>query len=150
MSSTRRVRTAGEEEIGRNISGGLAFISNKRRGSEVESGSQRNPGGLTMKRMLRALVFCGILATAAAAAQAEVFVGVRAPFRPAVVAAVPSCPGVGYIWAPGYYAGAVWVPGRWNYRGNGYGGPRYFREDRGVYYRHDFRYDRGRGSYGRR
>lgn len=92
-----------------------------------------------MKRMLRALAFSGILATAAAAAQAQVMVAVRAPFRHAVVvAAVPPCPGVGYIWTPGYYAGAVWVPGRWMYRG---AGGAYFRADRG-YPRHDFRYDR--------
>jgi WXXGXW repeat (2 copies) len=84
-----------------------------------------------MKRFLRALALSGILATAAAAAQAQIFVGVRAPFRPAVVVATPPCPGVGYIWAPGYYAGAVWVPGRWAYRGYGR-----------VYapvYRHDYR-----------
>ncbi len=72
-----------------------------------------------MKRFFRALALSGILAALAAAAQAQIFVGVRAPIRPAVVVAVPPCPGVGYIWAPGYYAGAAWIPGRWVYRGYG-------------------------------
>ena len=37
-----------------------------------------------------------------------------------VVVAAPACPGVGYVWAPGYWgyrAGVrVWAPGCWNYR----------------------------------
>ncbi len=85
-----------------------------------------------MKRILRALACTGILATVAAAAQAQIFVGVRAPLRPALVVAASPCPGVGYVWAPGYYAGAAWVPGRWMYRGYGR-----------VYapaYRRDYRY----------
>ena len=44
---------------------------------------------------------------------------------PVVVAAVPPCPGVDYVWAPGYwgYRGhdRVWVGGGWNYH-PGYGG----------------------------
>ncbi len=68
-----------------------------------------------MKSILRALALTGILGLGAAGAQAQtrVFIGVR----PAIVAPVPPCPGVGYIWAPGYYSGAVWFPGRWVYRG---------------------------------
>lgn len=71
-----------------------------------------------MKSILRALALTGIIGLGAAGAQAQtrVFVGVRAPV---VVAAVPACPGVGYVWSPGYYAGAVFVPGRWVYRGYG-------------------------------
>lgn len=72
-----------------------------------------------MKRFLRTLactLFLGAVA-AAAQAQARVFVGVRAPFRPAIVAAVPPCPGIGYTWVPGYYVGAIWYPGRWIFRG---------------------------------
>jgi hypothetical protein len=71
-----------------------------------------------MKSILRALGLAGILALGAAAAQAQprVFVGVG--FRaPVVVAAVPPCPGVGYVWSAGYYDGPVFVPGRWIYRG---------------------------------
>ncbi len=90
-----------------------------------------------MKRILRALACTGILAAVAAAAQAQVFVGVRAPVRPVIVAAVPACPGVGYVWTPGYYAGPVWYPGRWIYRGydRGYAvrGYRYG-------FHHDYRY----------
>jgi len=76
-----------------------------------------------MKSILRALALTGILGFAAAAAQAQVVVvRARVPIRPAVVvAAVPPCPGVGYIWTPGYYNGPVFVPGRWAYRG--YAGP---------------------------
>jgi len=45
---------------------------------------------------------------------------VAAPVAPApvtVVGTVPVCPGVGYVWAPGYWAyrttGYAWVPGAW-------------------------------------
>ncbi|MGA7522296.1 MAG: hypothetical protein WBW84_07420 [Acidobacteriaceae bacterium] len=71
-----------------------------------------------MKNILRAAALTGILALGAVAAQAQVGFHARVPGRAAVViAAVPPCPGVGYIWTPGYYAGAVWVPGSWIYRG---------------------------------
>lgn len=72
-----------------------------------------------MKRILRALACTGILGTLAAAAQAQSFVvGVRVPVRPAaVVVMAPPCPGPGYVWTDGYYAGAVWVPGRWAFHG---------------------------------
>jgi hypothetical protein len=34
-----------------------------------------------------------------------------------VVQTLPACPGVGYVWAPGYYTAAhVWVGGSWTYR----------------------------------
>lgn len=97
-----------------------------------------------MKRMLRALALIGILGIGAAAAQAQVgvFVGVRHPAI--VVAAVPPCPGMGYVWTPGYYAGAVFVPGRWIYRG-GYDHTYAVRT-----YRHDFRYDHRFADHGRR
>lgn len=87
-----------------------------------------------MKRILRAFAFAGILGVAAAGAQAQVraFVGFRAP---AVVVAVPPCPGGGYAWTAGYYNGPAWVPGRWTYRG-------YDRFDvRRDYARHDYRSD---------
>jgi len=70
-----------------------------------------------MKSILRAVALSGILGLGAAAAQAQVRIGVGISVAPAVVAAVPPCPGVGYIWTPGYYYGAAWVPGRWMYRG---------------------------------
>jgi hypothetical protein len=48
---------------------------------------------------------------------------VAAPIAPApvaVVQTVPACPGVDYVWAPGYWSyrttGHVWVPGAWCYR----------------------------------
>ncbi|HEY1500437.1 MAG TPA: hypothetical protein VGF88_12720 [Acidobacteriaceae bacterium] len=93
-----------------------------------------------MKSILRAIALTGIFGIGAAGAQAQrVFVGVRAP----IVAAVPVCPGVGYIWTPGYYTGAVWFPGRWMYRGNGYSGYDHGRVvvrdfHRDVRYGHDF------------
>ena len=41
------------------------------------------------------------------------------PVPVAVVQTVPPCPGVDYVWAPGYWsyrtAGRVWVPGAWCY-----------------------------------
>jgi hypothetical protein len=96
-----------------------------------------------MKKFLRALACTVLLSAVAAAAQAQarVFVGVRAPFRPAIVAAIPACPGVGYVWTPGYYTGAIWYPGRWVFRGyapgyavRGYG----YGFHRGFYYGHGF------------
>jgi hypothetical protein len=37
-----------------------------------------------------------------------------------VVGTVPACPGVDYVWVPGYWSyrttGYVWVPGAWCYR----------------------------------
>ncbi len=69
-----------------------------------------------MKSILRALALTGILGLGAAAgaqAQTRVVIGVGAP----VVAVVPACPGVGYVWTPGYYSGVVFVPGRWVFRG---------------------------------
>jgi hypothetical protein len=52
-----------------------------------------------------------------------------------VVETVPPCPGVDYVWAPGYWSyrtsGHVWVPGAWRYRpahvvyGHFYAGPRW-------------------------
>ena len=47
---------------------------------------------------------------------------VATPVAPApvtVVGAVPVCPGVGYVWAPGYShrtTGYAWVPGAWCHR----------------------------------
>jgi hypothetical protein len=94
-----------------------------------------------MKSILRALALIGMIGLGAAGAQAQtrIFVGVGTP----IVAAVPACPGVGYVWTPGYYSGAVWFPGRWIYRGSGYGYGVYGR-DRVVArdYHRDFHYDR--------
>jgi hypothetical protein len=70
-----------------------------------------------MKGILRTLALTGIIAAAgAAAAQAQVAIGVR--FGEPVQAGyyneyVPACPGEGFIWTPGYYAGRAWFPGRW-------------------------------------
>jgi hypothetical protein len=48
---------------------------------------------------------------------------------------------VDYVWTPGYYSGAVWFPGRWNYRGYAYG---VYGRDHVVArdFHRDFRYDR--------
>jgi hypothetical protein len=65
-----------------------------------------------MKRVLGALVLAAATLLPAAAAHAQVAVRVG----PAAVVYATPCPGPGYIWTPGYYAGAVWVPGPWAYR----------------------------------
>lgn len=94
-----------------------------------------------MKSVLRALALTGIIGLGAAGAQAQrVVVGVGFG-APAVVAAVPACPGVGYVWTPGYYAGTVFVPGRWAFRGHGFVVVGGFHRD---YYHRDFRADRFR------
>lgn len=57
---------------------------------------------------------------------------------------VPPCPGPGYIWTPGYYAGTVWIPGRWAYRA--YYGPRYYHHDE-YYYHHDRDWNHDHGHH---
>jgi hypothetical protein len=75
-----------------------------------------------MKGILRTFAFTGILAAAAAAAQAQVGFAVRVgPTAPVVYDNyVPACPGAGFIWTPGYYSGRAYIPGRWIHR-EGYG-----------------------------
>jgi hypothetical protein len=67
------------------------------------------------KMVLGAAVAIGGLAAAATPANAAVRVFVGAPIAP--VAYVPACPGPGYVWTAGYYAGGVWVPGFWRFGG---------------------------------
>jgi hypothetical protein len=69
-----------------------------------------------MKHIFRTLAFTGVIAAAAAAAQAQVFVRAAPPAPIYYSNIIPACPGVGYVWTPGYYAGAFWTPGRWIYR----------------------------------
>jgi len=88
-------------------------------------------------RSARSAAAASRAAAAAAQAQPRVFVGFRAPV---VVAAVPACPGVGYVWSAGYYSGPVFVPGRWIYRG--YDRDRVVIRDFHRDYHRDFRYDR--------
>jgi hypothetical protein len=100
-----------------------------------------------MKRALYTLAFAAATLFTTAAAHAQVGVAVRVG-PSAVVYGAPS-PGPGYIWAPGYYAGTVWVPGSWVYRSyyRPYYGRTYYAH---PYYAHpDYRahYDR---PYGRR
>lgn len=65
------------------------------------------------KWMFGAALAAGVMGVATTQANAAEFgVYVRGP-----VAYVPPCPGAGYEWAAGYYAGGVWVPGRWNFVG---------------------------------
>ena len=69
-----------------------------------------------------------------------------APVAPAPVTVVQTtlpCPGVGYVWAPGYWSvyptGRVWVPGAWHYRPAqvAYGYDRYGGHDRDRHNGHD-------------
>jgi hypothetical protein len=128
----------------RNHSSNFAFIPSRddpvqqrrkkipKLGKQSESESGRSP----MKSILRALALTGILGLGAAAAQAQVRFAVRAGVPvPAVVAAIPPAPGVGYVWTPGYYAEGMWVPGQWVYQGYDYG---YDRAYVGVYAHRDF------------
>jgi len=81
-----------------------------------------------MKSIFRAAVLTFMMGAASIAAQAQVriFFGIGAPAPILAPSYVPPCPGPGYIWAPGYYYGQVWIPGRWvdrddYYRGWGWG-----------------------------
>lgn len=51
----------------------------------------------------------GLAAVPAHAARIGVVVGGHAY--------VPPCPGPGYVWVNGYWAGGDWMPGYWNYAG---------------------------------
>jgi hypothetical protein len=66
-----------------------------------------------MKRALYVLVFAVATLIPAAAAHAQVSVAVGV--GPTAIVYGAACPGPGYIWAPAYYAGTVYVPGRWIY-----------------------------------
>ncbi len=100
--------------------------------------------GSMTKWMLGAVVLAGTMglgATKANAAQFGIYVGAPADY-------VPACPGPGYFWVAGYYDGGYWVPGRWEFRGEGYRDRVYYG---GNYYGHfdrdDHRFygDRDRG-----
>ncbi|MGB6192535.1 MAG: hypothetical protein WBF42_08715 [Terracidiphilus sp.] len=69
---------------------------------------------VSMKKwVLGAAVLAGALSLGANKAQAAEFgVYVGGP-----VAVVPPCPGDGYAWVNGYWAGRRWFPGRWNFVG---------------------------------
>ena len=100
-----------------------------------------------MKNILRTLALTGVVAAAAVAGQAQAQVGVAvrvgAPAPVYYDAYVPPCPGVDFYWVPGYYAGTIWVPGRWMHR------DRVYVEHRGYYYdHHDF--DHRGWDHGRR
>ncbi|MBB6142558.1 xanthine/CO dehydrogenase XdhC/CoxF family maturation factor [Silvibacterium bohemicum] len=91
-----------------------------------------------MKGILRTLALAGTVAAAGAAAQAQVAFAVRVapPVAPVLYANyVPACPGVGYAWTPGYYAGAAWVPGRWIHHDEYFVAHRDYRFDRDHGYR---------------
>ncbi len=97
-----------------------------------------------MRNILRTLALTGVVAAAAVAgqaqAQAQVGIAVRVG-SPAPIyygGYVPPCPGVDFCWTPGYYAGAVWVPGRWAHR------DRFYIEHR------DYHFDRRGWDHGRR
>lgn len=91
------------------------------------------------KMMLGAALAVGALGIAAAPAQAAVRIGVAIggpAYGPA--AYVVPCPGPGYVWVDGYWAGGAWVPGYWNAPAVGFGvriGGPVGHFDRGPYYR---------------
>jgi len=105
-----------------------------------------------MKSILRTVALSGVVAAAAVAgqaqAQAQVGFAVRVgPSAPAYYDGyVPPCPGVDFIWTPGYYAGRTWVPSRWVHQ------DRFYFEHRDSHYDHrDYHdYDHRGWEHGRR
>lgn len=81
----------------------------------------------------------GLATVPAHAARWGVYVGVGAP-----AAYMPPCPGPGYAWINGYYADGGWVPGYWNYAGDGDGDGYGY----GGYYRGGDRYWHGDDDHG--
>jgi hypothetical protein len=90
-----------------------------------------------MRPTLRTLALTGIVAAAAAVAgtaRAQAQVGIAVQVGPSGYyynSYVPACPGPDFYWTSGYYAGTVWVPGRWMHREHYY-------VDHDRYYRHDY------------
>lgn len=70
------------------------------------------------KMMLGAALAVGALGMTAAPANAAIRFGVEIG---GPVAYVPPCPGPGYVWVNGYWAGGAWVPGYWNAPAVGFG-----------------------------
>lgn len=112
-----------------------------------------------MRNFLRTLALTGIVAAAAVAgqAQAQAQVGIAVQFAPQDYSYyggyVPACPGPDFYWTGGYYAGSVWVPGRWMHRDHYYIAHRDYRYDHRDYARHDFDrhdYDHRGWDHGRR
>ena len=75
---------------------------------------------MNANRAIRWLVFAVLMLCLSAASFGEVFVGISVRFGPPAlpVYAQPICPGLGYLWVPGYWAwddldGYYWVPGTW-------------------------------------
>jgi hypothetical protein len=103
---------------------------------------------LFQKGILRTLALTGIVAAAGAAAQAQVAVGVQFGTPAAYNEYVPACPGVGFIWTPGYYTGGIWIAGRWEHRG----GPVFVGHDyRDTHFDHrDYHFDHRGWDHGRR
>ncbi|MBV8631539.1 MAG: hypothetical protein JOZ83_11480 [Silvibacterium sp.] len=108
-----------------------------------------------MRNILRTLALTGIVAAAAVAgqAQAQAQVGIAVRVGPPVYYSgyVPPCPGPDFYWTSGYYAGTIWVPGRWVHRDRYYvrdwddHRDRYYArdwDDHRDYDRHDRDYDR--------
>jgi hypothetical protein len=99
-----------------------------------------------MRNILRTLALTGVVAAAAVAgqaqAQAQVAVGVQVGGPVYYGAYVPPCPGPDFYWTAGYYAGTVWVPGRWVHR------DRFYVEHRDYVYHRDF--DHRGWDHGRR
>ena len=107
-----------------------------------------------MTHILRKLALAGVVAAAAVAgqAQAQAQVGIAVQIAPQDYSYyggyVPVCPGPDFIWTPGYYAGTVWVPGRWMHHDRYYVEHRDYRVDHHDYDRHDF--DHRGWDHGRR
>jgi hypothetical protein len=72
---------------------------------------------MRLHRFIRPLLLASLLLGLSAASFAGVFVSVAVGPPPIPVYAQPICPGVGYIWTPGYWGwgddGYYWVPGTW-------------------------------------
>jgi len=70
-----------------------------------------------MKRILQLMLIAVVIATFSTVSSGAVFVSVAIAPPVLPVYTQPVCPGVGYIWVPGYWAygefGYYWVPGTW-------------------------------------
>ena len=104
---------------------------------------QMRPVNGCARRTIVGLGLCLLLLIAAAtpanAAQFGVYIGGQSAY-------VPPCPGPGYEWVAGYYSGGYWVPGRWNFRGAGYGN-NFYHVNRYYGDRDDYRYVRDRDDH---
>lgn len=100
-----------------------------------------------MKKLIPVILLAG--GCLFAAPRFSVGIGIGTPSSPAIATARPPCPGPGYTWVDGYWAGdGAWVNGYWAppYNAPYYVAPSPWHRDRDDYRDHDRDHNRFRAD----